>query len=120
MLIDRQHRFYNDVMEYLEKNNYIGCSDLYVTELTEDFKIIGVLGIQTVCKFEPLITNNSMTAKTLYDTAMGVVLDNGKFNRIEVSISDTHWNIDNLKSLYEKFGFIFIEKVNKFVKMLIK
>lgn len=118
--VDQHHKLYDDVINYLIRNNYSAFSDAYVIEYEQkerqDKKIIGVLGMQMVCKFEPLIVDNSFTAKTLFDTAVGVVLTKNNINRIEISVPDE--KLEKQSGLYGRCGFKFIEKVNRFVKIL--
>lgn len=120
-LVDIHHKDYDSVLNYAINNNYSPFSDIYVVQFDNDNKIIGILGIQMVCKFEPLLVddNNVLIAKALYDTAIGVVLTKEQINRIEISVPNVeNEQINRLVKLYEKIGFKFIEKAQRFVKIL--
>lgn len=115
-IIDKNHYDYNKMCTYLRKKGVDSpYSKLYIVEYDND-EIVGVCGLDTVVRVEPLLTNSAHISEKLYRTALGMCLADPTVNRIEGLVDDEH--LPRCKDIYKKLGFTLFEKINRFVKII--
>lgn len=105
----------DEIVKYAVNKNFdIPYSKTIVYEKRDD-KIVGVIGIDDVVVIEPLISNSALISNNLYYTALGIILTTGK-DRIECFTTDEQYK--KIGQYFERQNFQFIEKTNRFVKLL--
>lgn len=104
-----------EIAEYATENGFEVPYSSILIEARRDNKIIGVIGIDKPTVIEPLITKSSFVGNELYNVALGIILGSG-VDRIECFTTDEQYK--KIGHLFERKGFNFLEKTNRFVKLL--
>lgn len=104
-----------EIAEYATENGFEVPYSSILIEARRDNKIIGVIGIDKPTVIEPLITKSPFVANELYNVALGIILGSG-VDRIECFTTDEQYK--KIGHLFERKGFNFLEKTNRFVKLL--
>lgn len=118
VIADKNHYFYDTIILYLKEKGYSPYSMSYIAELDDESgDIRGVLGIDMVCKMEPLITDSPIITHKLFHTTIGFCLAKG-IDKIEAFVQDKR--MAKMEGLLLHVGFKFVEKINRFAKILIK
>lgn len=105
-----------DIVAYCRENGDIfPYAGKYFVQKTFDDKIVGVLGVGFIPTIEPLLADNAFIANNLVENAIGFFLTNNQ-SRIEIFTEDDR--MKKLQPMFEKKGFMFLEKTNRFVKLI--
>jgi len=113
--IAKMKQEFEEIEEFAFKNGFETPYSkilLYDSELND---ITGVMGIDNVMVFEPLISNSLFVSNNLFHAAMGIALIN-QANRVECYTTDER--MKDVNRTFEKLGFNFLEKTNRFVKII--
>lgn len=103
-----------EIVAYCRENGDIfPYAGKYFVQKDNKDKIVGVLGVGFIPMIEPLLADNAFIANNLVENAIGFFLTNNQ-NRIEAFTEDER--LAKLQPMFEKKGFFFLEKTNRFIK----
>lgn len=108
------------ICEYLHKHKLNSTNSIILFyAVNEQEEIIGVIGCEYVPVIEPLCANSGIIADKLYTQALETLKNKkGLVNLERVECYTTDSLMNKMKRLFNRKGFKFIEKTNRFVKVL--